>query len=112
MNVISNLGDLIWYLFPNDENDENSKTGKDEQHTKVIVGKIWQALLNSFDTSSLITKAVYTLKNHFLSDNANTFLLKNRLSQDKTKFPYPAIFPLRFSHPIPIKKGNPAPAGY
>ena len=33
---------LIWCFFPNDESDENSKTGKDEQHTKVI---IWQALL-------------------------------------------------------------------
>ena len=106
------LTSVIWYLFPSDENDENSKTGKDEQHTKVIMGKIWQALLNSFDTRNLTTKAVYTLKNLFLSDNANTFLVKNRLSQDKTKFPYPAIFPLWFSHPIPIKIGNPAPAGY
>ena len=26
--------------FPSDENDENSKTGKDEQHKKVIMGKI------------------------------------------------------------------------
>ena len=103
---------MIWYLFQNDKNDENSKTGKDEQHTKVIMGKISQALLNSFDTRNLTTKAVYTLKNLFLSDNANTFLVKNRLSQGKTKFPYPAIFPLRFSHPIPIKIGNPAPAGY
>ena len=32
---------MIWYLFPSDEN-ENCKTGKDEQHTKVI---IWQASL-------------------------------------------------------------------
>ena len=103
---------MIWYLFRNDENDENSYTGKGEQHTKVIMGKIWQASLNSFDTRDLTTKAVYTLKNHFLSDNANKSLVKNRLSQDKTKFPYPAIFPLRFSHPIPIKIGNPAPAGY
>ena len=103
---------MIWYIFRNDENDENSNTGKGEQHTKVIMGKIWQALLNSFDTRDLTTKAVYTLKNHFLSDNANKFLVKNRLSQNKTKFPYPAIFPLRFSHPIPIKIGNPAPAGY
>ena len=48
MNVISNLSDLIWYLFPNDENDENSKTGKDEQHTKVIVGKIWLKNFKNF----------------------------------------------------------------
>ena len=33
---------LIWCFFPNDGSDENSKTGKDEQHTKVI---IWQASL-------------------------------------------------------------------
>ena len=24
---------VIWFLFPSDKNDENSKTGKDEQHT-------------------------------------------------------------------------------
>ena len=53
------LTSVIWYLFPGDENDENSKTGKDEKHTV----KIWQALL-SFDTRSFTTKAVYT-KEHF-----------------------------------------------
>ena len=36
MNVTSNLSDLI----PLSENNENSKTGKDEQHKKVIMGKI------------------------------------------------------------------------
>ena len=72
---------MIWYIFRNDENDENSNTGKGEQHTKVIMGKIWQALLNSFDTRDLTTKAVYTLKNHFLSDNANKLIF----SQEQTE---------------------------
>ena len=73
------LTSVICYLFPSDENDENSKTGKDEQHTKVIMGKIWQTLL-SFDTRSLTTKTVYTLKNHFLSVNGNKFLVKTKLN--------------------------------
>ena len=33
----------------------------------------------SFDTHSLTTKAVYTLKNHFFSVNANKFFVKTKL---------------------------------
>ena len=39
------LTSVIWFLFPSDKNDKNSKTGKDEQYTKVIMGKIWHASL-------------------------------------------------------------------
>ena len=40
------------------------------------------------------------------------FLSVKRCGQDKTKFPYPATFPLRFPYPKVIKIGNPAPARY
>ena len=39
------LTSVIWFLFPSDKNGENYKTGKDEQYTKVIMDKIWQASL-------------------------------------------------------------------
>ena len=84
---------MIWYLFPSDENDENSKTGKDDQHT---VSDNGQNLIgfSSFDTHSLATKAVYTLKNHFFWVNGNKFLVKTKLnSRIPLFFPYDSRIP-------------------
>ena len=62
-------------------------------------------LLDTHSCHTLTSKADCTIlmqKSHFCQST--------RCGQDKTKFKYPATFPLRFPHRKLIKIGNPAPA--
>ena len=111
------LTSVIWFLFPSDKNDENSKTGKDQQYTKVIMDKIDR--LHFFVTHSLTTKAVHT-KDPVFSVNADKFLVKTKLNSRIPLFPltFPASHPhknrksrsrwlLKFPHPAPVFSSHP-----
>ena len=66
--------------------------------------------MGKFDKASLSLMSFLNMKGGLHAKEL--FLSVKRCGQDKTKFPYPATFPLRFPHPKLIKIGNPAPARY
>ena len=91
------LTSVIWYLFPSDENDENSKTGKDEQHKKVIMvimGNIWQASLPLTLIAWLQRRYTHLRTFFFFSVNGNEFFVKTKLnSRIPLFFPYDSRIP-------------------